>query len=182
MSMMAFMPEATKLFGKRSLVVAPTGITVTGEPGAYTIPLTQITAATNDNISCYIYKGAGLVTGETSKVTAPARECETVERESFGPTKLSMANLEYVWGPQAPDDDPVNAAWSALQQGNKVFLIERLGFDNGSAFAADQYVTIYYVELDRQNAQPKGEDASAEAAIVQGANVLQEWTRVKITA
>ena len=161
-------PTAVKAQGNNSVVAVQTVAT----PASPSLA-TEINATSSVNVSFYLYGGFA-PTAEANKGSAPARLADTIEREEFGRVKTTIADLQYVYDPQADDTDPANAAKAALPEGAEVWLVQRAGLNAETVdFAAAQQVVMHHVVLGPQNKTQTGDDEFAEFSITQAVSYLE---------
>lgn len=162
-------PEFVSQYGNTSVLV----IQSLTAPGAISLT-SDINDATTVNVSCYMYSG-GVGTETTNKGTRPRRLCTTKEFQAFGSTTYEVTDLSYGYDPQKADNDPANAAKTALESGTKVVIAVRKGLDaEDAAYAASQRVDLWYVELGPQNRGVTGDGEFDEYAISQPVTVYRE--------
>lgn len=166
--MTVLFPEAVKQQGNTSVAVVQT-IADTSAPSLGT----EINAATSVNVSCFLYSG-GEGTTTTAKGEAPRRLCTTSTFSTFGNTTYDVSDLQYVYDPQAADNDPANEARTALTEGSEVYLVIRRGLAaETTAFAAAQKVDIWHVRLGPQNKTVTGTGEFDEFSITQSVAVIE---------
>lgn len=121
-------------------VAAVVTIANTAAPGL----AAEINAATSIDFSCALVNDGFKPVGEQGKVNKKRRMCAKTNTEFLQPAEYTFENLVYSIGdPQSPDTAIVNL----MVSGAKLYLVERLGLDAGTAFAATQKVRVHYVQL-----------------------------------
>lgn len=164
--MTVIFPEATKAQGNISVTIVTT-IADTDAPSL----ATEINAGTSVNVSCFLV-GDFAVTATTNKGEAPRRNCTTQVLQQFGNTTYEVADLQYIYDPQAGATDE-NEAKDALVEGTEVYMVERLGMlaggDSAVAYAAGQRVNVYKIKLGPQNRTKTGDGEFDELTITQSA-------------
>lgn len=112
---------------------------------------TEINAATSVDLSCFLQKEGWNPTGSTAKGTKKDRLCSKTSVEQFNRTTYTIPSLRYIHDPQGADADPGNEARELLQEGLKIYLVERHGLDaEDEPFAAADRVRTHYVQLGPQ--------------------------------
>jgi hypothetical protein len=168
-------PDATKAQGNVS-------VTIVATIAAPTAPdlSSEINAAGSVNVSCFLFDNGSLVTANTNKVTAPARLCTTEQFQELGNTTYEVADLQYVYDPQAASSTSDNKAKALLLEGAEVYIVERLGLPAGGStptdYAVGQYVNVYHVRLGKQNRVRQGDAEAAVFAITQSAILIDPPT------
>lgn len=132
-------PPGVDASGRRNIIFSPTN-----SPSVATL-----TGATCVEVSCYLTKGTFGITGETERGT-DERECTTQVAEVLGKTTYSMADLDYVWEPQAEAASATNKAYDTLKEGTAGFIVVRYGIDTGTALTVGDKVDFYPVTLGPQ--------------------------------
>lgn len=161
-------PTAVKAQGNNSVTVLQT----VADPTAPSLA-TEVNGASSVDVSFYLYGGFS-PTAEANKGSAPARLGDTIEREEFGRVKTTIADLQYVFDPQADDTDPANAAKAALPEGAEVWLMQRAGLNaKTDDKAVAQKVVMHHVVLGPQNKTQTGDDEFAEFSITQAVSYLE---------
>lgn len=112
---------------------------------------TEINAATSVDLSCFLQKEGWAPAASTAKGTRKDRLCSKTSAEQFNRTTYTIGALRYVHDPTANDAAAGNEARELLQEGLKIYLIERQGLDaEDVAFAVADRVRTHYVELGPQ--------------------------------
>lgn len=152
-------PSVPKTLGTGKCLFTPTA-----DPAAPS--LATISGTGSLDISGYLQSWAP--TGETNKGTAPRRVGETRQFESFGITTESVADLVYVWAPQAAEGADEKKAYETLLEGTLGYFVERLGTDADTDLAIGDFVRVIPVECGYQNPTPLDTgDEFAEYTITQ---------------
>lgn len=155
-------PEGTPALGATTSVVALTLAT----PGAVSVA-TDLTTANSLNISCFNYTVVA-PTSETPKGSAPRRQCDTTQREQFGPTTYPGPQLQYTYDPQADDTVDANKAKAMLDEGLVIWDIQRDGKPAKlEDLIAGDRVSLHHLRLGPQNRTRTGDDEFAEFSITQ---------------
>lgn len=116
---------------------------------------TEINAATSVDLSCYFYADGWSSTATTAKQTKKRRLCSKRDTEQLHTTTYSIAALKYVHDPQGADADTGNEARELLQEGAKLYFVERHGLDaQDIAFAVADRVRTHHLELGPQIEMP----------------------------
>lgn len=154
-------PEAVKAQGNVSVTVVP--------KGALTAPPTSLATinTTGVNVSMYFFSGAGMPSKTTAVGEAPRRLGSKEVAQEFGTTSRAIADLSYVYDPQKPLTDPVNAAREVLTEGEGVWIYYRFGVDAETPLAATDIVDIWDAELGPQNKSMTGDGDFDQLNIVQ---------------
>jgi hypothetical protein len=110
-------------------------------------------------------------------VTAPARLCTTEQFQELGNTTYEVADLQYVYDPQAASSARTRTRRRPLLvEGTEVYIVERLGLAGRRRdpvdYAAGQYVNVYHVRLGKQNRVRQGDAEAAVFAITQSAILI----------
>jgi hypothetical protein len=155
-------PEGTPTLGNTK-VKAVLSITALDAPKI----ATEVDAATSVDISCYLYPEGWGPTATTNKGTKRARLCTREQLEQLNRTTYSWAALQYVHDPQGADSDPGNEARELLQEGLKLYLVERQGLDADAAWTVGDRVRTHYVELGPQIESGDVTDENGEFYIMQ---------------
>lgn len=155
-------PQATPALGATATVVALT----LANDGQVSLA-TDLTSANSLNISCFLY-GNFTATSETPKGQAPRRQCDTSQREQFGPTTFTGPTLQYAYDPQSDGTVDENKAKAMLTEGLDVWVIERNGKPAKlEDLAATDVVNLHHLRLGKQNRTRTGDDDQAEFSITQ---------------
>lgn len=105
---------------------------------------TEIDAGTSVDLSCAFMAQGWNPTASQSKVARKRRLCSKSDVENLGPTTFAIDALQYSVGdPQNPDA----ATIALMQEGDRVYLVERLGLDADTAFTVGDDVLTHHVEL-----------------------------------
>lgn len=129
---------------------------------------TEINAATSVDISCYLYPAGWNPTGTTAKGTKPTRLCSKTQLEQLNRTTWTLADLQYVYDPQADDTAPGNEAKELLVEGTTLHLVERIGLDaDEDVFAVGQRTRDHFVTLGAQIPSGDRTDENGEFYITQ---------------
>lgn len=161
-------PEATKAQGNTSVIVVQTIADMTAPELA-----AEISAASSVDVSCYLY-GDFSPTITTARGEAPRRLCTTQVFQQFGNTTYEVADLQYVYDPQAADSVDANKAKAALVESSEVYLVIRYGLSaQNDAIAAGEYVDVWHVRLGPQNHTRTGDGEFDEFAITQSVIALE---------
>jgi hypothetical protein len=130
----------------------------------------EINDVTSVDASCYLYPAGWTPTGDTPKGQKPARLCSKVVGESLNRTNYTIGALQYVHDPQTADAATGNELRELLQEGTKIFFVERMGLDaQDVAFAAGQRVLVHHLELGPQIESGDRTDENGEFFIQQAA-------------
>lgn len=158
-------PQATPALGATSTVVALT-LASTADPPVVSLA-GDLTTANSLNISCFLY-GNFTATSETPKGNAPRRQCDTSQREQFGPTTFPGPQLQYTHDPQGDDTVDANKAKAMLTAGLTVWALTR---DGKPAKVEDlgvgDRISLHHLRLGPQNRGRTGDDDQAEFSITQ---------------
>ena len=164
-------PEAIKAEGNISVTVVPRDtLTSTSAPS-----LADITNGVN--ASLYLYSGSGAASSTTNTGTAPRRLGSKDVFNEFGETTHAIGDLQYVYNPQADDDDPANAVKAACAEGAEVYIVYRYGKDAETPLAVGDKVNIWLVELGPQNEAPTGDGEFDQLAVSQAAIIKAPPTK-----
>lgn len=165
-------PDGTPAYGATSVVVALT----LADPAAPSI-LTDLTAGNSLNASCFLYSG-GEATSETNKGTAPRRICDVSQREQFGSTLFTIADLQYVYAPQGDAVDEGNGLKEMLAPGLELYILTRDGKPaKVENLVATDLVGVHHIRLGPvQNRTKTGDDEFSEFSITQGAVYIEDPT------
>lgn len=152
-------PAASKNFGKQKVLFVPT----IANKNAPTV--TELTAGTVLDISCYLFDSFGRPTQSTNKVELERRVCDTVQFEQIGITKFSGGELMYAVDPQAAALSDGKKAYEKLLAGATGYLVLRDGIDVNTDVAAGQFVNVWPIELGPSIPQVVGSGESSENAM-----------------
>lgn len=155
-------PAGAKTFGKEKWVFVPT----LANPAA-PATATELTAASALDVSCYFYSSSGKPDVSQDRVTPPPRICDTQQYEAMGLGKWQGGDLHYAVDPQAAAGSDGKKALEKFPEGTTGYLVQRLGVDVDTDFAAGQFVSVYPVELGTPVVTNEGDGEAAEAAIKQ---------------
>lgn len=172
--MSVMLPETTKTLGTRSVWIIPEADVA--NPAA----LTAVIVNAGFKATCFIYGNGATVAGEQQKGEAPRKLCERKAREQLGTVKESITDVQYSYKPQGAPNDPANEMKASMVDGTRVYIVERLGVDDPTNAAADQYVNAYLSELGYRNRTQTGDDEYAEYSITQGAVVEQAFYDIEL--
>lgn len=167
--MTIYFPEATKSLGNTALIVVQTMANMT-------LPdlSSELNAGTSVAAQCFLYADMA-ATGETNKGTAPTRACEQSEREEFGRTKYSIADVQYVHNPQEDDAHADNAMRAAMAPGTEVYLVERQGLNSRTdPLTAGELVNVHHVRVGPQNRTKTGDGEFDEFSITQSVAYIED--------
>lgn len=156
-------PEAVKSQGRISVTAVP----VADLESTATPSLADLAAGVN--ISMYLYAGSGMASSTTATGEAPRRLGSSETEQEFGTTSRTIADLSYVYSPQAPDGDPANAAKELLEEGEMVYLVYRFGVDADTPLAVGDKVNIWRAQLGPQNEGSTGDGDFDQLNITQAA-------------
>lgn len=105
---------------------------------------TEVNASTSIDFSCALTNDGFKPTADQGKTNKKRRMCATSDTEFLQPAQYSFEKLMYSVGdPQSED----SAIIGLMVEGVKLYLVERLGIDADTAFAAGQKVRVHYVQL-----------------------------------
>lgn len=170
-------PDAVKAQGNISVTVVPKGVLTAPPVSLATINTTGV------NVSMYLFSGAGMPSKTTAVGEAPRRLGSKETAQEFGTTTRAIGDLSYVYDPQKPLSDEVNAAREVLVEGSTVYIYYRYGVDAETALAADQTVDIWEAELGPQNKGATGDGDFDQLNITQTAiSNVPPVEDVKLTA
>ncbi|GHJ59132.1 hypothetical protein NOK12_16500 [Nocardioides sp. OK12] len=155
-------PDAVKAQGNLSVTVIPAA-----SLSSVSAPSVAELAAEGVNVSMYMFTGAALPTKTTATGEAPRRLGSKEMNTEFGTTTRAIADLSYVYDPQAAPGASVNAARDALVEGSKVYIVYRWGVDAEQPLAAGDKVDIWEAELGPQNKGQTGDGDFDQLNIVQ---------------
>lgn len=106
----------------------------------------ELTAGTD--ISCALYT---FMPSTTQNTVSRAKYCHRQASQSLGRAATTIEPIEYDYDPQKPDAAEY-AYYAALVPGTVGYIVDRRGLDAKTvAFAADQYVDIYPVQLGERS-------------------------------
>lgn len=112
---------------------------------------TELNAVGSVELSAHFYPAGWNPSGSTARGTKPARLAQKVVIEQFNRTTWSLADLQYVYDPQAADNGAGNEVKQLLVEGLKLYIVERRGLDaENTNFAVSQKVRTHYVQLGPQ--------------------------------
>lgn len=155
-------PEAVKQQGNTSVLFVQAVATPTAPDLS-----SEIGAGTTVNVSCYLYTG-GVVTQTQNRGAAPRRLCTVDELQQLGTRTTEITDIQYVYDPQAPNNDPANVARTALVADSEWYMIQRKGLSAiNTAYTAGQKVTVTHVKLGVQNEGVTGDGEFDEYSITQ---------------
>jgi hypothetical protein len=110
--------------------------------------VTELTAATSVDLSCYLTKDGFQPGGEAQAVT-DERLCSKQVFEDFGTVTYTIDNLVYIYDPQDAAGDS-NKAYAAMPVGTSGWIVAGWGKDAEEAWAAADVVDVYPVKLGPQ--------------------------------
>lgn len=140
------MPEGTPTLGAVK-VKAVTAIADLAAPKL----ATEINAATSVDVSCHLLADGWNPSAETAKQNKKRRLCSKKDTEQLSTTTYRVAALRYVHNPQTDDTSAGNEARELLQEGLKLYFVERHGKDAQTApFAVADRVRTHYLVLGPQ--------------------------------
>ncbi len=163
-------PAGTKVFGRERDAFVPAIADLTAPK------LTEITAASAIDLSCYFYNTTARPDVNQNRVTPPPRVCDTQQFERMGLAQWQGGDLRYAVDPQAAALSTGKKALEALPEGTTGFLVVRFGIAVATDFAVGQFVKIYPIEVGAQVDLPEGDGEAAEAAIKQAFAVTAQPT------
>ena len=157
------LPNATRLFGRRTVFVVKAIASATNAP-----TVDELTNPANAiRVECNLYEQGGMVTGEQGTVTAPQRVCETAQRNALGSVTLNVSSFLYSFDAQAGPTDPANAAKTFLEPNEDFYIVDRIGKPNDAAPLAGDRVSVAHITAGVQNREPVGDGEAAELGIRQ---------------
>lgn len=143
---------------------------------------TEIDAGTSVDISCYLYADGWTPSGSTAKNTKKRRLCSRRDVEQLSVTTYSVGALRYTHDPQGADADTGNEARELLQEGTKIYFVERQGLDAlDEPFAVGDRVLTHYLELGAQ-IESNDTDENGEFYIMQEVVYVNDGPKVGIVA
>lgn len=158
-------------------VINPTGVTAQGNVKLIYVAtiadteepaMTELSAGTSLDVSCYLFEGGWQPAQEANKVTAPRRLCSRVVYEKFGTTTQSLGDIRYSVSPQAAAASDGKKALEKFVPGATGYLVERLGLDAVTVdFAVGQFVNLYPVVFGPQLITGDTSDEAAEFEVQQ---------------
>lgn len=133
--------------------------------------LTSITVAEANaglGITCYVYPAGWNPTGTTAKGTKPARLCSKVTLEQLNRTTYTLADLQYVYDPQALISAIGNEAYELLVEGAEIVFLEGRGLDGEEEdWDAGDHYRAHHVRLGAQIPSGDNTDENGEFFIMQ---------------
>lgn len=108
--------------------------------------VTELTAVTAVDISCYITAG-GFVLGQDQATITDDRECDTFTAEQPGRKSYSGSSITAIDNTNTPLEEDYNAANDALIEGTTVKIARRYGLPHTTAFAATTQKTDVIVAV-----------------------------------
>lgn len=155
-------PDAVKSQGAISVTAIPIA-----DLAAPSLPsLADLTSA-GVNISLYLYTGSAAPSSTTTTGEAPRRLGSKDVTQEMGTTNHAIADLQYVYDPQAVDGDPANAARAMLTEGDEFFLVYRYGPDGKDDLAVGDKVNVWRVQVGPQNEGATGDGEFDHLSITQ---------------
>jgi hypothetical protein len=149
-------PPGVDAEGRRKVIFSPT----------QTLSVATLTGATSVEISCYLTKNTIGVSAETERGT-DERECTVEVFETLGKTTWSVADLEYVWEPQAEPGSLTNKAYEMLAPGTTGILTFQWGLDVQDDLVAGSKVWQFPVTVGQQVPKTPEGNAAEKIKIVQ---------------
>lgn len=155
-------PDAVKAQGAISVTAIPVAdLTSTSSPS-----LAELTTD-GVNISLYLYTGSAAPSSTTTTGEAPRRLGSKDVTQEMGVTNHAVADLQYVYDPQAAAADPANAARDMLVEGDEFYLVYRYGPDGNTDLAAADKVNLWRVQVGPQNEGATGDGEFDHLSITQ---------------
>lgn len=153
-------------------VIEPAGVAVLGNvnviwvsaiaSGTLAPSVAELTASSpaSLDISGYLLAESWEPGQDVSKNASPRRLSQRSTFERITTTNLTIADLQYVFDPQAAAaSDPVKAM-EVLTEGLAGFFVERQGKDRNTAVAAGQFVNVIPVTLGPQLPMSPSDDGA----------------------
>lgn len=168
------LPETTPTLGTRSVYIIPEADVP--DPEA----LTALIVNGGFKATTYIYGNGGVVSGEQQKGQAPRKLAERKTREKLGTVNETITNIQYSYKPQGDSADPANDMKSAMVDGTRVYVVERLGIVDTTTAVATNVVNAFLTVLGYRNRTMTGEDDFAEYSITQAATVEQSYYDIEL--
>lgn len=172
-------PKGTRSFGNRRR------LWVKSITDLEAMTVAEATALTSLDITLISYATSGRPGAEVTRGQSPRRLGGTTTLERRGQTNRTFGDLVYTYGPQKPDNDPANVAYSKLKDFEEGFIVEFLGIpgeDDDWAPTADDRYTVYPVELGPQVESETGDAEGDEFAITQAIFMAGEPIRGAVAA
>lgn len=171
-----FQPDGVSTFGRETLV----WVEDLADPTAPTIA--ELEAGVN-----LTFAAIGFSPNDTEATGQDIRLGSKNVGESLGRVTSSLDDITYVIDPQLVGQttpDPQAKHYDALMPGNIGYLVDRRGLDTSTAFAADQIVDTYKVELGKRRrvAVDATGDGTAKFQFIQKPAVINSWQDAKVAA
>lgn len=163
--MTVVMPEGTPTLGNTKVAA----VVAIVDPEAPALA-TEINAATSVDASCYLFPAGWTPTGSTAKGQRQARLCSRNTVEALNRTNYTIGALQYVHDPQTADAAAGNELRELLQEGTKIYFVERQGLDaQEEPFAVGDRVLVHHLQLGPQIESGDRTDENGEFFISQEA-------------
>lgn len=154
-------PAASKAFQREKWVFVPT-IADIAEP-----TVTEVTAGTVLDISCYLFASTAKPSQSTNLVTAERRLCDGADYQQVGTTTYSGGEMTAAFDPQAAALSDGKKAYEKFPAGTTGYLVRRLGINVQTDLAATQFVDVFPVEFGPGMPMPSSDGEEQEAVITQ---------------
>jgi hypothetical protein len=134
-------PAASKAYGREKWVFVST----IADINAPTV--SEVTAGTTLDISCYLYESSARPGATTNLVDRERRICDTTTFQQVGTTTYSGGEMVASLDPQAAALSNGKKAWEKFPEGTTGYLVRRLGIAVATDLAAGQFVDVFPVEF-----------------------------------
>ena len=118
--------------------------------------------------SCFFYGGQFTATGEQSTGERPRKLCHKVTPQALGAVTFSIEAIQFSHDPQGADTDEANAVRTALAEGTKVWIYDRMGKDaETEPVAAGDVLRGHHLDTGVQNWGQTGDGEFDEFSVTQ---------------
>lgn len=118
--------------------------------------------------SCYFYGTGPSSTGEQATGERPRKACNKITVQALGAVTFTMEAAQYSHDPQGDAADEANAVRTALAEGTRVWIYDRMGKDaETAAVAAGDVMRGHHVDTGVQNWGQTGDGEFDEFSVTQ---------------